>query len=128
MDSHFYWILCIKYIVKKSNWNLMYLDWKFLCINWYIKFNPLSASWFYALFVCKHRSLWIVFHQALEKPGKNRSFFLVFSMHVEAPMVTDWFPYFRPASFFFGSNRSRLLFFYLVATINCLVLNRKTNW
>ena len=52
-------------------------------------------------------------------------------IHVEAPMVTNWFPsflYFLPTSLSFGSKRSMLLFSYLLPTITCFVLNRKTNW
>ena len=47
---------------------------------------------------------------------------------VEAPMVTNWFPYFLPASLLFGSKRSKLLFSYLLPTITCFALSRKTYW
>ena len=47
---------------------------------------------------------------------------------VEAPMVTNWFPYFLPTSLFFGSKRSKLLFSYLLPKITCFALSRKTNW
>ena len=47
---------------------------------------------------------------------------------VEAPMVTNWFPYFLPTSLFFGSKRSKLLFSYLLPTITCFALSRKTYW
>ena len=47
---------------------------------------------------------------------------------IEAPMVTNWFPYFQPTSLFFGSKRSKLLSFYLLPTMTCFVLSRKTYW
>ena len=47
---------------------------------------------------------------------------------VEAPMVTNWFPYFLPTSLFFGSKRSKLLFSYLLPTITCFAFSRKTYW
>ena len=47
---------------------------------------------------------------------------------VEAPMVINWFPYFLPTSLFFSSKRSRLLFSYLLPTITCFALSRRTNW
>ena len=47
---------------------------------------------------------------------------------VEAPMVTNWFPYFLPTSLFFGSERSKLLFSYLLPTITCFALSRKNYW
>ena len=47
---------------------------------------------------------------------------------VEARMVTNWFPYFLPTSLFFSSKRSRLLFSYLLPTITCFALSRRTNW
>ena len=43
-------------------------------------------------------------------------------------MVSNWFPYFLPTSLFFGSKRSKLLFSYLLSTITCFALSRKTNW
>ena len=47
---------------------------------------------------------------------------------VEAPMVTNWFPYFLPTSLFFGSKRCKLLFSYSLPTITCFALSRKTYW
>ena len=47
---------------------------------------------------------------------------------VEAPMVTNWFPYFLPTSLLFGSKRSKLLFSYLLPRITCFALSRKTYW
>ena len=41
-------------------------------------------------------------------------------------MVTNWFLYFLPTRLFFGSKWSKILFFYLVATITAS--SRKTNW
>ena len=47
---------------------------------------------------------------------------------VEAPIVTNWFPYFLTTSLFFGLKRSKLLFSYLLPTITCFALSRKTYW
>ena len=43
-------------------------------------------------------------------------------------MVINGFPKFPPTNLFFSLNESRLLFFYIVATIICFALRRKTNW
>ena len=47
-------------------------------------------------------------------------------IHDEAPMVTYWFPNFLRTSLLFVSKQSRFLFTYLVATITCFALSRRT--
>ena len=53
----------------------------------------------------------------IQKENKIGDFYLtrMCHIHVEAPMVTNWFPNILQTSLFFGSKQSmRLLIFYLV--------------
>ena len=55
----------------------------------------------------------------------NQRFKAMCHIHVQAPMVNNWFPYFLPTSLFSDSKRSRLLFTYLLPIITCYILNEK---